>query len=276
MNDTMQNAPTRYLDRPDGRVAYSVQGDGPLLVTSPGMGDVRESFRTLSAALAADGFLVADADLRGHGDSDASFASYGDAETASDLIALVEQLGGPAILVGNSMSAGAAVIAAAERPDLVRGLVLVGPFVRNPPGNPAAMLLFRMLLARPWGATVWTSMLLPSLYKGRRPADFPQYRARVAAALRGKGRAAAFQRTTHTTHVPAEARIDDVRCPVLVVMGELDPDFKDPRAEADWIAGKLAAAVLMVPEAGHYPQAQRPELVAPAVADFARRVGAGA
>ena len=276
MSDTTHDATTSYLDRPDGRVAYSVQGEGPLLVTSPGMGDVRETFRALSAALAADGYRVADADLRGHGDSDASFASYGDPETASDLIALVERLGGPAVLIGNSMSAGAAVIAAAERPDLVRGLVLVGPFVRNPPGNPAAMLLFRILLARPWGARVWSSMLLPSLYKGRRPADFAQYRARVAAALRGKGRAAAFSRTTRTTHVPAEARLGDVRCPALVVMGELDPDFKEPRAEADWIAGKLDATVLMVPEAGHYPQGQRPELVAPAIADFVRRVGTGA
>jgi pimeloyl-ACP methyl ester carboxylesterase len=276
MNDTTHDRATRYLQRPDGRLAYSVQGDGPLLVTSPGMGDVRESFRTLSSGVAVSGFRVADADLRGHGDSDASFASYGDAETAGDLIALVEELGGPAILVGNSMSAGAAVIAAAERPDLVRGLVLVGPFVRNPPASPAVTLLLRLLLARPWGARVWTSFLLPSLYKGRRPADFEQYRARVSAALRGPGRAKAFWRTTHTTHAPVEARLGDVGKPALVVMGELDPDFKDPRAEADWIAGKLGATVVMVPDSGHYPQAQRPDLVAPSVVEFARRVTADA
>lgn len=276
MNDITQDATTSYLSRPGGRVAYSIRGSGPLLVTSPGMGEVRESFRALSAAIAAAGFRVADADLRGHGDSDATFASYGDAETAGDLLALVEELGGPAILVGNSMSAGAAVIAAAERPDLVRGLVLVGPFVRNPPPNPAMTLLLRALLAPPWGARVWTSLLLPSLYKGRRPADFTTYLSRVAAALRGPGRAKAFWRTTHTSHAPAEARIADVDKPALVVMGELDPDFKDPRAEADWIARKLGGTVVMVPESGHYPQAQRPDLVAPAILDFAHRVASDA
>jgi pimeloyl-ACP methyl ester carboxylesterase len=276
MNDTMHDPATQHLQRPDGRLGYSVRGEGPLIVTSPGMGDVRESFRPSSAPIAAAGYRVADADLRGHGDSDATFASYGDVDTASDLIALVEELGGPAILVGNSMSAGAAVLAAAERPELVRGLVLVGPFVRNPPANPAVTALFRILLARPWGRAVWRSVLLPSLYKGRRPADFPQYLARVSAALRGPGRSAAFSRTTHTTHAPAEARLAEVRCPVLVVMGELDPDFRDPRAEADWIASRLDATVVMIPEAGHYPQAQRPDLVVPAVLDFARRVSSDA
>jgi pimeloyl-ACP methyl ester carboxylesterase len=52
-------------------------------------------------------------------------------DTAGDIVALVEQLGGPAAVMGNSMDAGAAVLAAADRPELISGLVLVGPFVRN-------------------------------------------------------------------------------------------------------------------------------------------------
>ncbi|MGK4422641.1 hypothetical protein ACSLVQ_30755, partial [Klebsiella pneumoniae] len=69
-------------------------------------------------------------------------------------VAVVEGLGGgPAILAGASMSAGAAIIAAGTRPDLVSGLVLLGPFARN--GNPAMSALLRLLLARPWGPAVW-------------------------------------------------------------------------------------------------------------------------
>jgi pimeloyl-ACP methyl ester carboxylesterase len=63
---------------------------------------------------------------------------------------------------------------------------------------------------------------------------------------------------------PAEARLADVTAPALVVMGEQDPDFPDPRAEADWIARALRAHV-MVPEAGHYPQSQRPDITTGAV-----------
>lgn len=272
---TTDGAGTRFLNTPEGRLAYSVQGAGPLIVTSPGMGDLRQTFRAMSPAVAAGGFRVADADLRGHGDSDATFRSYGDVDTARDLIALIEELGGPAVLVGSSMSAGAAVWAAAERPDLVRGIVLVGPFVRNPPVSAFLTALTRILFARPWAAAVWRAYL-PVLYKGRKPSDFAQHRDRISQAMRGRGKTAAFSRTTRTTHAPVEARLAEVRSRALVVMGELDPDFPDPKAEADWIAGRLSAAVVMVPDAGHYPHSQRPDVVVPALLDFARRVGSDA
>jgi len=42
----------------------------------------------------------------------------------------------------------------------------------------------------------------------------------------------------------------------LVVMGEKDPDFKDPAAEAAFIGERLGATVVMVPGTGHYPHAQ--------------------
>ena len=71
---------------------------------------------------------------------------------------------------------------------------------------------------------------------------------------------------------PAEARLADVTAPVLVVMGEQDPDFPDPRAEADWIGRALRAQVVMVPEAGHYPQSQRPDITTGAVLRFLESV----
>ena len=286
MNPTDTSSSLHHLDRGEGRLAYGLAGHGPLVVTSPGMGDLRSTWRALSPLLVASGFRVADAELRGHGDSDAGFGSYGDPETASDLIALIEHLGGPAILVGNSLSAGAAAIVAAERPDLVAGLVLVGPFVRNPPMNPLLLGAFRLMMARPWARPVWRAYL-PSLYAGRKPADFEAHRADIVAALRRPGHAAAFSKTTHVNHAPAEAALPSVVAPVLVVMGEMDPDFasKGAATEAGWIAEQFAgrdaarggaAEVLMVPEAGHYPHAQRPELVTPAILDFAKRVGAAA
>jgi len=54
----------------------------------------------------------------------------------------------------------------------------------------------------------------------------------------------------------------------LVVMGEKDPDFPDPKAEAEWIAGTLHGEVVMVPNAGHYPQSQRPDVTTDAVLHF--------
>lgn len=215
---------TSYLARPGGRIGYDVAGDGSLLVLVPGMGDLRAGYRYLAPALRAAGYRVACTDLRGHGDSDNTFTSYGDEETAGDVIALIEELGGPAVVVGNSMGAGSAVLSAAQRPGLVCGLVLTGPFVRN--GKTSAMqhLLLRVAMAPPWAAISWKSYL-PKLYAGRRPADFGEYR--------------------------------------------------DPRAEADWIAHALRAQVVMVPEAGHYPQSQRPDITTAAVLRFLESLNGG-
>lgn len=258
---------TLMLDREGGRIAYDVQGTGPLVICAPGMGDIRRTFRYLVPALLDAGYRVATFDLRGHGESDTTFDTFDDEAEASDILALAAHLGSPAIVIGNSMGAGAGVIAASLDPELVSSLVLVGPFVRNPKLNPVTTALMRVATAAPWAATVWKSYL-PSLYAGRKPADQVEFAAAANTAMRRKGYAAAFSKTTHLSHAPAEAALPAVHQPVLVVMGELDPDFPKPNEEAAWISQQLDAEVLMVPEAGHYPQSQRPELVNPTVIAF--------
>jgi pimeloyl-ACP methyl ester carboxylesterase len=264
---THQPNRTRFLDRPGGRIAFDVVGDGRLLVLTPGMGDLRATYRFLAPQLVTAGYRVATLDLRGHGDSDPGFETYGDLETGSDIAALVESLGGPAVVIGNSMGAGAAVCAAAERPELISGLVLVGPFVRDGETNVVTRALLRVAMMTPWAAASWRSYL-PRLYAGRTPEDHDAYLSRVVASLRRPGYTRAFSRTTRITHNPAETRLKQVQAPSLVIMGERDPDFPDPQAEATWIADTLGGQVVMVPDSGHYPQSQQPDLVAAAIRDF--------
>jgi pimeloyl-ACP methyl ester carboxylesterase len=274
LNDTTATARTgntSYLDRPGGRIGYDVAGEGPLVVLVPGMGDLRTGYRFLAPALRTAGYRVARTDLRGHGDSDATFSSYGDEQTADDVAALISELGGPAVIVGNSMAAGSAVLAAAQRPGLVSGLVLVGPFVRNPVVGAGRRVLLRVAMAPLWAAISWKSYL-PKLYAGRRPADFGEYRDQVVASLRRPGYARAFSLTTRTSHEAAEARLAEITAPALIVMGEQDPDFPDPRTEADWIASAFHGQVVMVPEAGHYPQSQRPDITTGAIQRFLESV----
>lgn len=259
---------TQFITRPDGRIAYDVAGEGPLVVLVPGMGDLRSTYRHLAPRLTAAGYRVASTDLRGHGDSDPAFRTYGDEATAGDLIALVEHLGGPAVLLGNSLGAGAAALVAALRPELVSSLVLVGPFVRDPEQSLAIRLTLALAMARPWGARAWISYL-PTLNAGQRPEDFDAHRAAIAGSLARPGYARAFWQTTRqTTHAPVAARLGEVRAPTLVIMGELDPDWTDPAAEARWIAATLEGEVVMVPDAAHYPQSQQPDVTSTAVLAF--------
>jgi pimeloyl-ACP methyl ester carboxylesterase len=262
---------SHYLPRPEGRLAYDVTGpsSGPLVVCLPGMGELRSSYRHLVPLLAARGHRVACLDLRGHGDSDTTFSSFDDEALASDALALVDELGGPAYLVGNSMGAGAAVVAAAERPGDVLGLALLGPFVRNPPGSRLGTLMFRLALLRPWGPAAFMAYY-PRWLPGVRPEGYDEHTAAVRENLRRPGHWRAFVRTTRTTHAPAEARLPEVTAPTVVVMGTDDVDWPDPEAEGRWVADALDAELVMAPGVGHYPQAQAPDLVADAVDQLAR------
>jgi pimeloyl-ACP methyl ester carboxylesterase len=267
----------QYVKRPEGRIACEVTGEGPLVVCMPGMGDLRSSYRFLAPALVERGYRVATVDLRGHGDSDATFTTYDDAAAGSDLLAVVEMLGGaPAALVGNSMAAGAAVWAAAEKPESIAGLVLVGPFVREVPIPVWQRMAFRLALMKPWGPAAWTGYY-PKFFADHRPPDLAEHQARIRENLRKPGHWKAFVATTHTSHAVVEPRLEEVGVPSLVVMGERDPDFPDPAAEARLVVarvggGRVQNEGLMVPGSGHYPHADSPEVVVPAVANFLGRV----
>ena len=264
---TAHEAPTAFLIRPGGRLAVDVRGDGPLVVCVPGMGDLRSVYRFLCPVLLDAGYRVAAMDLRGHGDSDATFDAYDDVAAGSDVLALIAALGEPAVVVGNSMGAGAAAWAAAEAPERVAGLVLIGPFVRQVPVGRVMELAFRLALRWPWGRAAWLAYY-PRLYPGRPPADLEAHRKRIRRSLSQPGHWRAFARTIRTSHAPVEARLGEVHAPTLVVMGSRDPDFPDPAAEAQLVARRLHGEVLLVPEAGHYPQAEYPEVVGPAVLRF--------
>jgi pimeloyl-ACP methyl ester carboxylesterase len=262
----------RYLQRPEGRISYTVEGHGPLVVAVPGMGDLRSTYRDVDPPLLAAGYRVAVTDLRAHGDSDTTFREYGDIATGRDVLALIEELGGPAVILGNSMGAAAAAWAAAERPDLVAGLVLTGPLLRDPAMGPAATGLlhaaYRLLFARPWGASAWAGYYRSTLNRGRKSPWLDEHVAEIRASLRGPGRLAAFRRLTlQLTHAPVERRLPEVTAPMLAFVGDLDPDYRDPDAEIVWMESQ-GVKVVRVAEAGHYPHAQRPEIVVPGALDF--------
>lgn len=278
--DSSSAGKVRFLERPEGRVSYTVEGSGPLIVAVPGMGDLRSSYRELVGPLVAEGYRVAVTDLRGHGQSDTTFHLHGDIATAGDLLALIDELGGPAVVLGNSMGAAAAAWAAAERPDAVAGLVLYGPLLREPAASALATAslhgMYRILFTGPWGAGAWSSYYDKSLNKGRRAPWLADHVAAITASMREPGRLRSFRELTlQLTHKPVEARLAEVSAPMLAYVGELDPDFADPGVERDWLAS-IGAQTVLVAESGHYPHAQRPDVTVPGTLDFVNSLRASA
>jgi pimeloyl-ACP methyl ester carboxylesterase len=273
---------TEFLDIKDGRIAYDVTGEGPLIVLSHGIGDRRQTFRFLVPELARAGFRVAAADMRGHGESSmGDWKSISRTDVAGDLVALIRHLGGgPAVIVGHSLSGGAATIAAATAPDLVSGVVELGPFTRPVQYSLGGLLRIRryrrgtLLLT---GVLVLRSLRMWMGYLDvaypEKPADYAAYMTALRAKLSEPGRMAEFLKTMKTSPADAGEALPRIACPALVIMGTEDPDWADPRAEAEGIVAAMPAGlgdVAMITGAGHYQHAQCPDEVAGLVVSFLR------
>jgi len=263
------------LRRPEGTIGYDdAGGAGTLVIAAPGMGDLRQVYRHFIPEAAKRGLRVVTMDLRGMGESSVDWPDYSDAAIGSDMLALAQHLaGGAAFLVGNSLTASSAVIAAVEDPSAVAGLVLIGPFARDVPVPGWQKLLFRMTLSPPWGKGAWVSYYRKQMYPGDKPPDHDDYVGQLKANLSEPGRYKAFHSLAFNSHAESESRLERVECPVLVIMGTADPDFPDPEAEARSLTEILGGEMSLIDGAGHYPQAQAPEQVADAIASFVAGTG---
>ncbi|MGA8724716.1 MAG: alpha/beta hydrolase [Acidimicrobiales bacterium] len=111
------------------RLVADVRGDPaahPVLFLHGG-GQTRHAWGSAAEAVAGEGWRTITLDLRGHGDSDwAPNGDYSFTAFCADCVAVVDQLGGPPVLVGASLGGMAAMLAegTSDR-TLSCGLVLV-------------------------------------------------------------------------------------------------------------------------------------------------------
>jgi pimeloyl-ACP methyl ester carboxylesterase len=260
---------TEFLTFEQGTIAYEVTGSGPLVVLAHGMGDTRESYRFVVPQLVAAGYRVANVDLRGCGESSAVWPSYTRTDIAGDLIAVVRHLGGPAVLVGQSISGGAVTVAAAQAPDLIEGIVEIAPFTRKLSfhlGDLGSKTyrtgMTRLMMTAVLGSVAWWHKYLDLAFPGRKPADWADHLRRNADSLAEPGRMKALQKMGQSPATDAGAQLANVRCPVLVIEGSLDPDWTDPRAEGEAVLAALPAGLgrlEVIEGAGHYPHTQYPD-----------------
>jgi pimeloyl-ACP methyl ester carboxylesterase len=259
------------LDIDEGTIAYDLSGAGPLVVLAHGMGDSRHSYRFVVPELVAAGYRVANVDIRGCGDSSTGWKRYERTDIARDLVAIVRHLGGPAVLVGQSISGGAATIAAATAPDVIVGVVEIAPFTRKQSVDLGGLLRNRSHRA---GTIQLAKVMISGSLKSwlayldiaipAKPADWSQERRRIEATLEKPERMAVLKAMTRTSPSDAGASLPDVHCPVLLVEGSADPDWADPRAEGVRVVGDLAEGlgeVAMIEGAGHYPHTEAPAAV---------------
>ena len=158
-----------------------------------------------------DGLDAVSVDLPGFGTSPPPDGVVGAGGYAELIAALVEELGGPRVLVGHSFGGRVATVLAAERPELVSGLVLVGVPLLRPVDRPARKPPTTYRLVR-WAARVGLigDRRLEQQKRRRGSAD---YRA-ASGVMRD-----ILVKVVNETY---EAELARVRCPVRMVWGADD------------------------------------------------------
>lgn len=258
----------------DHRIPILHRGGGEPLVFLHGFGADKESWLTLLARLPASQPVVA-LDLPGFGGASPIAAEEGSARRqAAVVLGVLRQLGiDRAHIVGSSMGGGIALRLAADAPERVASLSLlgsVGPWVDK---SELALALERgdnPLVSRTVAEfdRMMAMVMVKPLYV---PSTIRAHLASVRAA-RAEAWDALFAGFLEAP--PEESfleRLGDVRAPALVIHGARDRVIHPStgRALAEQL---LDARHLSLPEVGHVPHMEATRLVADAILEHVRGI----
>lgn len=222
-------------------------------------------------ALLRDRYRILRYDKRGHGLSDAPASAWGMQDNVHDLAALMDHLGlKSAAVCGLSVGGLIAQGLAAERPDLVRLLILSDTAAKI--GSPD-MWQKRIELVRKSGLAAISDDILRRWFSPgyiASAAEFPLYR-NMLVRTPVHGYATTCQAIADTDLYESTAAL---RLPTLAMVGDKDgatpPDLV--RETADLIEG---CRFDVIRGAGHLPCVEAPETVAALLSEFMAQHGHG-
>ena len=245
-------------------LAYDVEGAGRAVVLiHEGIAD-RRMWDPQIRPLVDAGYQAVRCDLRGFGDSELTAGPF---SSVGDVHEVLTQLGVErARLVGGSYGARVALELALTHPDAVTALVLMGPGLRDTAWSDDVRRCFEeedaLVEAGDIEAAVELNLRMWVDGPSRTPDQVdPAVRERVREMQR---RAFELQLPVPDAgpdapfDPPASARLGEVRCPVLIVVGDLDqPDIL---RVADQLAGGIPGArKAVIPGTAHVPSMEKPD-----------------
>jgi pimeloyl-ACP methyl ester carboxylesterase len=254
--------------RADGlEIAYRRVGDGPPLVLVHGAAEDGRVWQPQLAAL-ADELTVVAWDEPGAGGSSDLPAVFGLADYARCLAALIEAIGlGPAHVAGISWGGTVAQELYRQHAELVATLILVDTYAGWKGSLPEAEVRARVAgVLKTLQGPGEAFDRIPGLFAGAPPAEFLPLLDEMAAAVRPES-------LSNLLLVMAEADLRDVlptiAVPTLLIWGELD--LRSPLSVGQEFEQAIPKAHLVViPNAGHMSNLERPAPFNHAVREFCR------
>ena len=257
-----------FADSNGVKIHYATLGSGPLVIMIHGFPDYWYTWRHQMEGL-ADKFQVVAIDQRGYNRSDkpAGVASYDVRLLVGDVIAVIKHFGKDnAIIVGHDWGGMVAWNLAMNAPQFVNKLVILNlphprglsrELANNPEQqkNSAYARRFqaegaeKALTAEGLAAWVMDAAAKPKYVEAFGRSDF-------AAML-----------NFYKQNYPREPYVQDisplkkVQCPVLAIHGLKDMYLLSPALNDNWEYVEQDYTLVTVPSAGHFVQADAPELV---------------
>jgi pimeloyl-ACP methyl ester carboxylesterase len=247
------------------------QGQGPVIVMLPSLGRSVRDYDQVAERLVADGFRVLRPEPRGIGLSKGPMENLSVHDFAKDVAAVIEHENkGPVVVVGHAWGNFAARQLAADRPDLVRGVVVAAASAgKVPPGSNEKPINadMRKAIDGPSDMKLPEAQRLEYLRKAFfAPGHDP------CVWLTG------WHAETHEaeSHARNTTPVDDYfaagTAPILDLQAE--NDAVAPRRFSQVLKNMLGdrVTVVVIPNAGHALAPEQPQAMADAIAAFARKV----
>ncbi|WP_191486808.1 alpha/beta fold hydrolase [Pseudomonas sp. FEN] len=250
------------------QIDVTSQGKGPVIVMLPSLGRSGRDYDQVAEDLQAKGFRVVRPEPRGIGKSVGPMENLSVHDFAKDVAAVVEhEKSGPVVVVGHAWGNFPARQLAADRPDLVRGVVLAAASAgKVPPGSTEKPIGPEMRKAIDGAGDL-------SLSKEQRLIYLKQ--AFFAPGNDPTGWLDGWHEATHEaeSHARNTTPVDDYfaagKAPILDLQGE--DDAVAPRRFSQVLKNMLGdrVSVVVLKKTGHAMAPEQPQAMADAIASFA-------
>jgi pimeloyl-ACP methyl ester carboxylesterase len=277
---------TGFVERDGVRIFYEVYGSGePTILLLPTWSIIHSRFWKMQIPYLARRYRVITFDGRGNGRSDrpTSAEAYAQTEFAADALAVMDATSTRrAVLGALSMGAGRALLLASEHPDRVAGAIFIGPSLHLEPPNPGERDTFMDHLPTDLGWSMYNAQYWRRDYRGFLEFFFGKcltepHSTKPIEDMVGWG-LETDPETLILTHIAPGigdrddilARIERMRCPVLVIHGR--EDAIRPHDHAEELARASGGRLITIEGGGHIPNGRDPVKVNLAIRDFVESV----
>jgi pimeloyl-ACP methyl ester carboxylesterase len=253
----------KRIDLPKGHLTYTDVGWGdPVVLLHAGYLD--HTMWDQQIAQLSQRYRVLAPDARTHGLSSTATAPFRHCDDVAGLLRHLDAA--PAVLIGISMGAGAALDTAIEHPDVVRGIVVCGAGTSEPYFDDPWLLTIVGRLERAIAdldPAAWVEAELDFAAGPRR--SLTDLDPNVVARLRQMHEHFASTHATVPGVTPPTpvreswARLSEITVPVLGIVGSEDSDDHRLMTQRAVTAVQHGRGIATISGAGHYPNLERPK-----------------